>query len=84
MAGPGPFGGGVAGEHEDPGADDAADAEQHQVQRAKRALQLAMVGLGVDHLHRLALKDARKNRWPYDSARHMASSTDSGTPIMAR
>ena len=36
-------GGGVAGEHEDAGADDGADAQRDQMQRAQRPLQVAFV-----------------------------------------
>jgi hypothetical protein len=59
---PGELGGGAAGQDEDAGADDAADAQQHQVQRAQRAFQLAMLVLGVDLRHRLAPKDAPYTR----------------------
>ncbi len=39
---------GRAGAYEDAGADDAADAEQHQVNRSERAFQLAAIELGLD------------------------------------
>ena len=51
IAGPGVLRGGVAGEHEDAGADDRADPEHRQVDRAERALQPV---LGVLHgVHQL-------------------------------
>ena len=40
--------GGGAGADEDAGADDATDAEQHQVNRAERAFELAAIELGLD------------------------------------
>ena len=43
-AGPACLGGGEAGEHENAGADDAADAEQRQLRGAERAAQLVAGG----------------------------------------
>ena len=47
-AGPGVLRRGRAGAHEDAGADDAADAEQDQVNRTQRAFQFAAIELGLD------------------------------------
>ncbi len=55
---PGELCGGAAGQHEDAGADDAAYAQQDQVQRPQGPLQLAMGVLGLDLRHGLAHEDA--------------------------
>ncbi len=50
----------AAGQHEDTGADDAADAEQHEVERAERFFQLAVLVLGMHLLDRFAREQARE------------------------
>ena len=62
--------GGVAGAHEDAGADDAADAEEDEVPGPERALELAGRGLFLDLLDALAHHDAREKArscrsWPF-------------------
>ena len=53
-------GGGGAGEHEDPGADDRADAEQREVERGQRALEvLALLDVAHQLLERLGLQQVR-------------------------
>ena len=49
-----------AGEHEDAGADDAADAQEHEVQGAERTLQLPVLELGLDLGDGFAQEDAPK------------------------
>ena len=51
--------GGRAGEHVDPGAQDAADAEQHEVQRAECAPKSLLRGICLQGLDRLAREEAR-------------------------
>ena len=58
IAGPGELGGRPAGEHEDAGADDAADAEENEVQGAQRPLQFAGGELRLDLRDALALEDS--------------------------
>ena len=53
MPGPANSAAALPGQHEDAGADDAADAEQHEVQRAQRFLELAVRMLGMHLLDRL-------------------------------
>ena len=48
---------GATRQHEDAGADDAADAEQHQIDCAERFLELAVLVLGVHLLDGLARED---------------------------
>jgi hypothetical protein len=56
-AGPGVERRGVAGADEDAGADDAADAEEDQVPRPERALELAGPGFLLDLGDALAQSD---------------------------
>ena len=52
--------GGVAGAHEDAGADDAADAEEDEVPGAERALAARWSRSRVDLVDGLAQEDARQ------------------------
>ena len=61
--------GGVAGTDEDAGADDAADAEERQVPRAQRPLELAGPGFFLNHRDALAQDPMRPSK-PYDVVRH--------------
>ena len=54
--------GGGAGADEDAGADDAADAEENEVNRSERALELAAVELGLDLSNRLGTPTHRAPR----------------------
>jgi hypothetical protein len=56
--GAGEIRGGPPGEDENAGADDAADAEQDQVERAEAALELAAGMFGLHLRHRLADEQA--------------------------
>src|SRR6202034_1652081 len=64
QGGTGVIGGGGAGEHEDARADDAADAEQCEVQRAEGAAQLIGGLLFVQDLDRLGRKKLPHRRPP--------------------
>ena len=55
---------GVAGADEDAGADDAADAEEHQVPRPERALELAGPGFFLDLGDALAQPDPAQKAPP--------------------
>ena len=76
MAGPALVGGGMAGEHEDARADDAADTEREEAPHRKRALQghtamgyqsldLGLLGFGLERGHRLSGKDIRHVSRPF-------------------
>ena len=85
---------GIAGADEDAGADDAADAEEHQVPRAERALQLAGLGFVAGPGRRSCAATCARAipssvpQWPFDlpsmacliCARNLAAQTARAIP----
>ena len=88
--------GGVAGADEDAGADDAADAEEDQVPRPERALELAGPGFFLDLGDALAQPDAPEKAPARCRSRHsispricccarsLAARTGQGNPLFGR
>ncbi len=61
--------GGIAGPHENARADDAADAEEHQVPRPERPLELAGLGFALNLGNRFAQHHAPEQT-PWSGSGH--------------
>ena len=70
IAGPEKRGGRRSGQDENAGADDAADAEQNQVESTKGPLQLAVGQFALNLDDALSLEDSSKTRPRLPDARH--------------